>query len=292
MLNLRKRMADDYNPDVVNALNAQKRAQNLLSYGYAPIVDPVDETFVPMVIIPKKVEPTPYEAETMPYDMQDTNLEQQRLMPSSPKAKFEFISTAYGADKFPGSTVPSDGFNMQTIVQKGKQTYKDIKEDYNFVSDIWGPYYQTDDSLLKNSLAIGRLSTNWKVPEDALPAIDTAASIFEGDSGYTKLDIQDMLGKVGQIESQYESKVQKNNGPARSYWQVEPTTALDLLKNSKAIFGTKFENTFHQYAQENKSAREVLSSRTEKQIRDLLLKDDRLAATLAAGKIIATTKKK
>jgi len=289
-------MADDYNPDVVNALNAQKRAQNLLSYGYAPIVDPVDETFVPMAIIPKKVEPTPYEAETMPYDMQDTNLEQQRLMPSSPKAKFEFISTAYGADKFPGSTVPSDGFNMQTIVQKGKQIYKDFKENYNedhkFVNDIWGPHYQTDNSLLKNSLAIGRLSTNWKVPEDALPAIDTAATIFEEDSGYTKLDIQDMLGKVGQIESQYKTKVQKDNGPARSYWQVEPKTALDLLKNSKAIFGPKFEKNFHQYAQEKKSAREVLSSRTEEQIRDLLLKDDRLAATLAAGKIIATTKKK
>lgn len=75
-------MAQDYNPAVINALNAQKRAQNLLSYGYADIVDPVDETFVPMAIIPKKTKSTPkfdvtvdpYEAETLPYEFNEKQL--------------------------------------------------------------------------------------------------------------------------------------------------------------------------------------------------------------------------
>lgn len=326
-------MAEDYNPAVINALNAQKRAQNLLSYGYADVVDPVDETFVPMAIIPKKVKLLPYEAESFPYTMQDTGMQEENLLNKSlpeRQAKFEFISSAYGSDKFGDSKAIPGDFNVQTIIQKGKQAYTQgvdrlknrVKEfenfdpsiDFNtfkqnsptsdtnnnksFISDIWGPYYQSDNDPVKNKAALNRLNIkDWQVPESEKEPQSIAGDIFEGDSGYSKQDIVHMLGKIGQIESQYRNKIQqekrlKKEERAYSYYQVEPKTALSLLTHSKAIFGPKFEDAFSMYAVPGKTAREVLSELTLSEMADQLLFDPNLGATLAAGKIVATTKKK
>jgi hypothetical protein len=346
-------MAEDYSPDKINALNAQKRAQNLLSSGYATVLDPVDETFVPITIIPKKAKnipakKIPYEAETMPYDMKEPYIDSRIYQyedeiftnntPSiNPRRKFELISSAYGADKFEGSEAIPGEFNLQTIIQKGKQAftqgidrlknkvenrehfidYKDFNKriDYadrefknfeptidnnkSFISDIWGPYYQTDNDPVKNKAALNRLNGNWTVPESEQEAQSVAGTIFEGDSGYSKQDIIGMLGKIGQVESQYRDKIQidksnkmKKEDKAYSYYQVEPRTALSLLTDSKAIFGKKFEDAFSMYAIPGKTAREVLSELTLSELADQMLFNPNLGATLAAGKIIATTKKK
>ena len=47
------------------------------------------------------------------------------------------------------------------------------------------------------------------------------------------------LQHTGAVESLYKTKVQYGGGPARSYWQVEPKTAMDVVKNSSAFFGKK-----------------------------------------------------
>ena len=48
---------------------------------------------------------------------------------------------------------------------------------------------------------------------------------------FTAKELTELANAIGQIESGYKTKVQIGGGPARSYWQVEPTTALSLLNN-------------------------------------------------------------
>ena len=61
---------------------------------------------------------------------------------------------------------------------------------------------------------------------------------------------EDLLKKIlirtGSVETGFslEQKKQRGGGPGRSYWQVEPKTALDLLNNSEKLFGQNFENHF------------------------------------------------
>ncbi len=164
-------------------------------------------------------------------------------------------------------------------------------EASNFVTN-WGKYYQTDDSLIKNTQARFRLAQNYTVPNEALESIDIAASIFDTDKGYSAVDITEFLSKIGQIESKYETKVQKDGGVARSYWQVEPKTARDLMTNSRAWFGEKFEETFKDASWNKGNAKDSLKDLSLKQWSNLLLEDSDLAATLAAGKIITTFPKK
>ena len=90
-------------------------------------------------------------------------------------------------------------------------------------------------------------------------------------------EIKDYLEKTGAVESGYRTKTQMGGGPARSYWQVEPATAMDLVKNSSAYFGPKFRKIF------GEDALKTLQGLNEQQMADLLLKNDTLAATMAAA---------
>ena len=76
--------------------------------------------------------------------------------------------------------------------------------------------------------------------------------------------------------------MQYGDGPARSYWQVEPETAMDLVKNSSAYFGPKFHKVF------GDNALKILQSYSEKQMAKALLDNDALAASFAAAKWIAS----
>ena len=126
------------------------------------------------------------------------------------------------------------------------------------------------------------LDAGFSVPFDAKKAISVAASIFDGDDGHNAAEIEDYLEKTGAVESGYRTKVQSGDGPARSYWQVEPKTAMDLVKNSSAYFGPKFKKTF------GEDALKILQGYNEQQMSDLLLKNDALAASMAAAKWIAS----
>ena len=153
----------------------------------------------------------------------------------------------------------------------------------SFVQD-WSANYQTEQDPKKEKRAKESLESDWEVPEDAEGPLDKASTIFEGDSGFTKDELYKYGANTGQIESGYKTRVQNGGGPARSYWQVEPDTALDLLTNSSALFGPKFEEMFSgKYGSENMSAREGLSLMSADEMSKLLEEDDDLGATFSLG---------
>ena len=162
----------------------------------------------------------------------------------------------------------------------------------------WNKHYQTDNSPINSAKAKLRLSymkkPDYKVPDDAISAIENAATNFAGDGGFSKKTLIDNLTKIGQIESQYKYKKQRTDKPvkeinnflARSYWQIEVITAKDLLKESSAVFGDNFETSFSDYAKDNNTARESLLNLSDKELVNLLEKDDALAANIAAALIV------
>ena len=108
----------------------------------------------------------------------------------------------------------------------------------------WSKYYQTSLDPKKEARATAVLNQDYTVPIDAKNAIRVASEIFDGDDGHSAAEITDYLEKTGQVESAYRTKVQGGDGPARSYWQVEPKTAKDLITNSSAYFGGNFKKIF------------------------------------------------
>jgi hypothetical protein len=161
-----------------------------------------------------------------------------------------------------------------------------------FLIANWNKHYQTDNSKVNSVKARERLSRKYTVPDEAISAIENAATNFDGDGGFSKEYLIDSLTKIGQIETQYETKIQRGSNPeienfyARSYWQIEVETAKDLLKNSAPIFGKNFESTFSKYAKNGKTARESLLNLDDKDLVNLLEKDDMLAANIAASLIV------
>ena len=278
LLKWKPTMAVDFNIMSIvqrNMMTPQEQAQSLfLRPTRNPEVTPVDDpTFTPIAVVPK-----PYEASTYGVP-QEPKLQQELLYERPPLQEYKpvsFLETAANA------IIPS--------------AEASISDDSSFVMDIWGPHYQTDNSVSKNARALMSLQEDWSVPDSEKQAQELAAKVFEGDSGYSYNDILDFIGKIGQVESGYKVKEQQNDklekgNKAWSYYQVEPTTALDLLTNSTALFGPKFEEAFKNYSMKGVSARQNLANRSKESMADLLLKDSKLAAALATAKVIATTKK-
>jgi hypothetical protein len=102
---------------------------------------------------------------------------------------------------------------------------------------------------------------------EALKNMDAAVAVFLGDKIIAPKEFLDFLGvkegarwtedllkkvliRTGSVETGFDigqkKQITKGGGigPGRSYWQVEPKTALDLLNNSEKLFGQNFENHF------------------------------------------------
>jgi len=152
----------------------------------------------------------------------------------------------------------------------------------DFVQD-WSKYYQTSNDPQKEARATRVLKADIEAPADAKTAIQVAAKIFAGDEGHTEQEFIDVLTKTGAVESGYRTRVQSGGGPARSYWQVEPKTAMSLVKNSHQYFGSKFHKAF------GKDALNRLQDYDEKAWSDILEKNDALGATMAAAKWLSTS---
>jgi hypothetical protein len=163
--------------------------------------------------------------------------------------------------------------------------------------DLWIKYYQTDGSSKdkeklekakeKMEEAHKKLGDGIDIPSNAMSAIKSAVYIFGGDEGVSPNVLTDLLIYTGEVESLYKTRKQYEDGPARGYWQVEPKTAIDLLKNSSSYFGPKFQKMF---------GKEILNvkqdtDRNRKYIGDRILKDDRLAAAFAAAKWVSVSKR-
>ena len=200
----------------------------------------------------------------------------------------DFIDTGVQASEMPINTEAKQvGFLGDLFFGKDR-----------FLIGNWNKNYQTQNKSINGLKAKERLKRmnepGYKIPNKALSAIENAASNFDGDGGFSKEYLIDALTKIGQIESQYKTKVQKTNKPvkedkkflARSYWQIEVTTAKDLLKNSSPVFGENFESSFSKYAKNGKTARKSLLNLSDKELVNLLEKDDTLAANIAASLIV------
>ena len=138
--------------------------------------------------------------------------------------------------------------------------------------------------------AKGRIGDGtYKVPPEAIDSIDIATTIFDKQGGISKAKWTKILRDTGQIETEYRVKIQDGGGPARSYWQVESATALDTLeqnaKSKKPIFGEMFEKQFSYLVPKGikKTTLQYLSKLTKDKMKELLLVDSDLAATLALG---------
>jgi len=164
-----------------------------------------------------------------------------------------------------------------------------FKPDPNKVfAEQWSENYHGKGDVEKEDRAYEVITSGYEVPKDAMKGILDAAYVFEGDRGFDKSSIIDGLSKIGAIESNYTTKVQKDEGPARSYWQVEPNTAKDLLENSSGLFGDKFNETFAQYGEGDETAYEVLADKSPKELSVLLESDTSLGAAFATAKMITT----
>jgi hypothetical protein len=156
----------------------------------------------------------------------------------------------------------------------------------------WSANYQTTNNPEKEARATEVLKNfdASTMPKEAVNAVKKAVYIFEGDKGQTAESITQNLNAIGAIESNYTTKVQGGGGPARSYWQVEPTTAQDNLVNGSALLGKRFNEVFERYAKDGKTAIEYLKGLTLEEWSDVLEKDDELGAAMAAHKLLRTVK--
>ncbi len=193
---------------------------------------------------------------------------------------------------------PEDVDDLDIIPYQVKFKFNNI--DRGYLVDQWRKNYQSKNKVydgLKNNIKL-LLSTN-NIPQEAADQINQVANAFDGDGGFNRDQITEMLNAIGFIESKYETKVQRGGGPARSYWQVEPKTAADMLKQNLSamktgrspLMGQNFENLFKSKYSEaigNRTALEYFASLNEKQLEQLLLEDGLFAAAMAAHKVVST----
>jgi len=172
--------------------------------------------------------------------------------------------------------------------------------DRSYIVNQWSENYQgegkfSDKVRANKDLMVG----SFDIPEDAANDINDVSDIFDGDNNFNRNQIAEILGAIGFFESKYKTKVQGGDGPARSYWQVEPATAKSILTQNinamktgrKQFLGPKFEALFknkYKNAIGNRTALEYFASLSEDQLKDLLLKDGAFAASMAAHKVITT----
>jgi len=189
-----------------------------------------------------------------------------------------------------GSAIDTVG---SLFVSKAEASEMPIMTNDKIAKD-WSTLYQTSDDPVKEQRAKDILNTDYTVPLEAKNSIAIGAKIFEGDKGLSQTQLIQYGSAIGQIESEYKYKRQglktvgDGKGVARSYWQIEPTTALSLFQNSSAIFGEKFEKVFS--TKYGKNSVKYFASLSKEKMSELLESDSDLAATIALGVIVNRTK--
>jgi len=180
-----------------------------------------------------------------------------------------------------------------------------INTDNNSL-DMWNKFYKTETKIvngnpvqmtqeeikIQKDKANKRLNNgNYQVPASAKSSIDVATNIFSGQNGMNKEQLTKLLSDIGQIESQYKTKIQYKGGPARSYWQVEAASALDVLKQnaqiSNPLFGQAFETQFAKIKRPSgTTVLQYLSTLSNNEMKKQLLNNSDLAATIALGIVL------
>jgi len=187
-----------------------------------------------------------------------------------------------------------EGSGVEPMYQSANFTLNTVNK--NYIINQWSKKYQGQDNVAdRRRVNRDLLFRSVKIPEEAESQIAQVAEVFAGQNNFTEDNIMEMLGAIGFFESKYQTKVQKGGGPARSYWQVEPKTAKDILKQNlqanNPILGQKFENLFKsKYADQigNRTALQYFASLNTKQLSKLLEQDGLFAATMAGFKVVTT----
>ena len=217
-----------------------------------------------------------------------------------------FISPVYGSDLSEERKNDKTfiNFSLTEQVTKARESILNKNNEKinneNFIP-IWSKYYKTymkyDNKLKKRILmsaeeiknqekkAMKRLNNgNYKVEPDAKPAIISAVKVFKGQYGLSDQKLTKIIENIGQVESEYNTKKQYNDGPARSYWQVEPTSAISFVKNASPLLKGNFEKEFAGIKRPSgTTVVKYLQSLDKKQMQDILLENGNLAATLSLG---------
>ena len=213
----------------------------------------------------------------------------------------------------------SENKNLMTTAIDGISTVIDTAGDFidtgvqasempiNNSINMWNKFYKTETKIVdgksvkmtpkeienQKEKATKRLNDgDYNVPKEAKSSIDVATNIFNGQNGMNKETLTKLLSDIGQIESQYSTKIQYKGGPARSYWQVEAASALDTLEQNAAsnnpIFGKDFEKQFASIikGKSNTTVLKYLSSLSNSKMQKLLLDNSNLAATIALGIVL------
>jgi len=156
----------------------------------------------------------------------------------------------------------------------------------DFIVKSWSKYYQTSLDPVKERRATGALEKFYTIPTGANHAIDTAAGIFKGDNNWTENQLIGYLGPLGKIESNYTTRIAYGGRSERSYWQVQPDTATSLVNDSSALFGSKFNNAFSEYATGDNTAVEIMQTWSTSEWSKELLENDSLGASMAAAVVV------
>jgi len=156
----------------------------------------------------------------------------------------------------------------------------------DFIVKSWSKHYQTSLDPVKERRAFEALEKFYTIPAGANRAIDTAAGIFKGDNNWTENQLIGYLGPLGKIESNYTTKVAGGGRSERSYWQVQPRTATSLVNDSSALFGSKFNNAFSEYATGDNTAVETMKTWSPSKWSKELLENDTLGASMAAAVVV------
>ena len=199
-----------------------------------------------------------------------------------------------------------EGSGVEPMFQSARFKFRNI--DQGYLVDQWSSNYQTEGSMIKRLKANKDLilGSNNAIPADAAKQIDLVASAFDGDNNFSKDQITEILGAIGFIESdgykykkQGLDRIDDGKGVARSYWQVEPSTAESILDENLNVMkgggnpflGANFEKLFRsKYADQigSGTALEYFAKLNRKELSDLLLKDGLFAASMAAHKVVTT----
>lgn len=150
------------------------------------------------------------------------------------------------------------------------------------VAMLWSEFYQGTGDPAKMSRAYDVIMAGYEIPWSAIKAIQIAVDIHGGDMKVPGMVLRQLLEDTGAIESGYATRKQMGGGPARSFWQVEPSTARDIMTNSKRLLGRKWYSHF------GKFERTRLLSVNDYQIAIDLEHHDDLAACFCAAKWIAS----
>jgi len=186
-------------------------------------------------------------------------------------------------------TIAPDNTKVDMLVSEAT---RDITKPMD-MADVWGAVYQSESDTDKMDLFREHQET-FKDPykKESLHNIsnvsDIAGDVFHGDEGISGKKLADILYATGVHESgggKWDR--QKGGGPALGYFQVEPKTAKDLIKNSSAYFGPKAKSHFKSILGKDVN----LSNISDKDLESLLMSDIG-SAIFAGAKYLAGAKAK